>query len=246
MNYPIQTKQTKESVQTRNMINKIKEVLKQYNATPRTVRYVFKKVREEGNYQVPKVARKLPDYLNDAEIHHILTLSVQKDNTTSLLIHLATFTGLRIKEINDLQIQHIDFYGGQLKVVAGKGNKDRYVPLSTALMQHIKAYAGNRDKGFLFVKSDQTKYTKRALQKKIETMFKECSFVKKLSTHSLRHTYATLLRRRGMSLENIQILLGHGSKKTTEIYAHIELAPVKEEFIRLMGMQSMQIQQVKQ
>ena len=192
-------------------------------------------MREKGKYQVPKEKKQLPDYMNDAEIGAILDLSSKKDETTSLLIPLGIFTGLRISELSNLKIQEIDFENYQIKVVGGKGGKDRYIPINNVIIRYIKGYINDRKKGYLFVKSNQTPYSKRALQKKVEKLLKELSLDKKLSSHSLRHTYATLLRRRGMSLERIQVLLGHSRRTTTEIYAKMELEPVKEDYFKMIG-----------
>lgn len=225
----------KETIKERNVIQKILSIVREDNATPEQVRYYFKRVRELGGYQVPNKPKKLPDYLTDPEIGLILNLSSNMDATTRLLIPLGIFTGLRIAEINNLQIQDIDFNNFQLKVVQGKGKKDRYVPINQYLVSMIRSYIDKRDRGFLFVKSNKTKYSKRALQKKIEKVFSQVSLAKNLSAHSLRHTYGTLLRRKGMSLDQIQILMGHSKRTTTEIYAHIELEPVKQEYFKLIG-----------
>jgi site-specific recombinase XerD len=210
-------------------------LLRKYNRNPSQVRYIFKRVRELGKYQVPNKPRKLPDYLNDTEIGAVLDLSLKMDSTTSLLIPLGIFTGLRINEITNLQVQHIDLNSYQIKVVQGKGSKDRIVPINYELASKIKYYIGDRKTGYLFVKSNHTQFSKRGLQKKIEKVFNTISLAKKLSAHSLRHTYATLLLRRGMSLDRIQLLMGHSKRSTTEIYAHLELEPVKQEYFKLMG-----------
>lgn len=216
-------------------VDKILSILREDNSTPLQVRYIFKRVREKGKYQIQATPKRLPDYLNDVEIGAILNLSLQKDKTTALIIPLAIFTGMRINEITNLQVQHIDLTSYQIKIVQGKGSKDRFILINYELASKIKSYIGDRKAGFLFVKKNLTPYTKRALQKKIENTFKELSLDKKLSAHSLRHTYATLLLRRGMSLDRIQLLLGHSKRATTEIYAHLELEPVKQEYFKLMG-----------
>ena len=145
------------------------------------------------------------------------------------------FTGLRISETRNLLIQHIDFYNNQLKVVQGKGRKDRYVPIKISLNNQIRQYIANRGTGYLFAKKDLTAYTIRALQKRMETVIKLCRFDKKLSTHSLRHTFACLCLAKGLRLEDIKLLMGHSSIKTTEIYAKLELGSIKENYLRLMG-----------
>lgn len=225
----------KEETINEKCINNILTELRKYKRTPEQVRYIFKKVREKGNYQTPNTPKKLPDYLNDVEIGAVLDVATNSDDTTRLLIPFALFTGLRISELENIQIKDIDFNTYQIKVVSGKGAKDRIVLINNVLVNYIKSYIQDRKKGYLFVKSNNTKFTKRALQKKIYKVFDKLQLNKKLSAHSLRHTYATLLRRRGMSLDKIQILLGHSKRSTTEIYAHLELQPIKEEYFKLMG-----------
>lgn len=225
----------KQESKNRKCIDQVKQILRKYQRTPQQVRYIFKKVREEEKYQVPTKSRKLPEYLNDAEIGAVLDLSLKKDSTTALLIPLAIGTGLRINELTNLQIKDIDFNNYQIKVVQGKGSKDRIVVINYELAHKIKSYIGDRKAGYLFVKKNHTKYSKRALQKKIQKIFKELSLAKKLSAHSLRHTYGTLLRRKGMKIQDIQMLMGHSRMSTTEIYAHLELAPIKEEYFKLIG-----------
>lgn len=225
------------SIKNQNAINKILEIVREGSFTPQQVRYLFKKVRENGKYQVKGVTKSLPDFLNDAEIYQIINKSIEYGKTPMMLINLAIFTGLRVEEMSDLMIEHIDFNNHQLKVVAGKGDKDRFVPLTNNLMIHIKSHIGDRKKGYLLCKRNETAYTTRALQLMVEKIVKNCGFTKKIHTHTLRHTFATLLLRKGIPIERIQLLLGHSSIKTTQIYAHMELAPVKEQFIQLIGME---------
>lgn len=225
------------STKKQNSIRRILDEVRDKGYSPQEVRYLFKKVRELGKYQVKGSSRRLPDFLNDAEIDVFLNKSLEMDKSTRMLVYLGIFTGLRVQEMSNLLIEDVDFSGRQLKVVLGKGGKDRYVPMTTNLMLQIKAYVGDRKKGYLLAKSNQTQYSVRALQKKIEKLVELCGINKKVHTHTLRHTFATLLLRRGMSLERIQLLMGHSSRKTTEIYAHLELAPVKEQFIQLIGME---------
>lgn len=219
----------------KTIISKILRILKENKKNPTQVRYILKQVREKGNYQVKNKAKPLPDFLNTTEIDYLILKSLKYDSTTSLIISFLITTGLRISEATNLLVDNIDFENRQLKVVCGKGSKDRYIPLINSTMVQIKAYLRGRKSGNLFVKEDMTKYTKRGLQIKINKVIKECSFEKKIKVHTLRHTFATVLRSQGMSIERIQLLMGHSSINVTQIYAHIELGPVKKEFIELMN-----------
>jgi len=222
----------KQPTQIKHCITKVIEVKRSYNLTPQQNRYVDKRTREVMKFQMPLVPKKLPDHLIPAEIYQLFKVS--KDNTR-FLIEFLIMTGLRINEARCLLIQHIDLNNNQLKVVSGKGGKDRYVPLSENMIHKIKMFTNKRQSGYLFAKSNNTQYTKRALQKKVEKAIKLSGFTKKLSTHSLRHTFACLCLSRGMRLEDIQLLMGHSRIETTQIYAKLELGDIKEKYLQLMG-----------
>jgi len=203
-------------------IKEILAILKKHQMTPTQVRYIFKKVRESGNYQKPKSKRKLPDFLNPAEIHHLR--NVINQNFTPQDMFMFDFmlgTGLRIGEFVNLMITDLDFTNATLKVPFVGKTGNRYVPFPMSLQTKTKLYLNGRRRGYLFVKKDETQYTTRALQAKIKKIYNIGALDKKLTMHSLRHTYATVLRANGVALQDIQVYLGHSSIKVTEIYAHL-------------------------
>jgi site-specific recombinase XerD len=218
-----------------NCIDEIIITKRKYNLTPEQNRYIDKRVRELLKLQIPKVQKTLPDFLNASEIHYILKTAQEKSPFDSLLIEFLIFTGLRINEAKNLLIPQIDFQNNQLKVIQGKGSKDRYVPISDNLLHKIKLYIGDRKSGYLWVKRNLTAFTKRALQKRITHVIKACNFDKKLTTHSLRHSFACLCLAKGLRLEDIKLMMGHDTIKTTEIYAKLELGSIKEQYLQLMG-----------
>jgi len=203
-------------------INEILSILKKHQMTPTQVRYIFKKVRENGNYQKPKSKRKLPDFLNPAEIYHIRT--VINEHFTPQDMFMFDFmlgTGLRVGEFVNLMITDLDFNNSTLKVPFVGKTGNRYVPFPMSLKTKTKLYLNGRRRGYLFVKKDETQYTTRALQAKIKNIYNKAAIDKKLTMHSLRHTYGTILRANGVAIQDIQIYLGHSSVKVTEIYAHL-------------------------
>jgi len=222
----------KETTKLQKHIRELQELTRKWGVSPQQLRYIFKQTREKEGMQVPKVAKKLPDYLNPAEIWQLLQSC--KDPFTEVLIEFLIFTGLRISEARNLQIGHIDFDNNQLKVVEGKGKKDRYVPLTTNLASKLRLLLQKRNNGWVFAKSNGKPYSVRAFQKRITNQFEVVGFQKKLHTHSLRHTFACLCRAKGIQVGDIQILMGHSSIKTTEIYAKLELGSIKEQFLQLM------------
>ena len=222
----------KEETRLQKIVQEIAEITKELS--PQQYRYVAKQVREKNNLQVPKVAKKLPDFLNEAEVWQLLK-NAGEDPFDALLVEFLIFTGLRIAECRNILIEHIDFQGNQLKVVSGKGNKDRQVPLGVQLGNKIKLYLAGRTKGYVFVKpKNKRPYSIRALQMRVTKRLRSLGSPKKLHTHTLRHTFACLCLARGMSIEQIKLLMGHTDIKTTQIYAKLELGSVKEKFLQLM------------
>jgi integrase/recombinase XerD len=233
---PKQDMKKASNSQLRHCINSIKEIKTKYYLSPEQSRYVDKVVREELGLKTINKPKNLPDYLTPAEIHHMRNIALSKKNGIySMLLTLLISTGLRISEARNLQIDHIDFHNNQIKVIQGKGAKDRYVPIPTQVLSQIKHYISGRDRGYLFINSKWKQYSVRRLQQIIEEMILECGFNKKLSTHSLRHTFACLCLARGMRLEDIKLMMGHSAIKTTEIYAKLELGNIKEKYLQLMG-----------
>lgn len=216
-------------------ISKITKIIEiKRGITPEENRYIDKQVRERLKLQMPKTPKKLPEYLNAAEITYMLE-STQNNILTNLLVEYQIMTGSRIGETTKQLIQHIDWDNNQIKIVEGKGKKDRYIPLHLGLKRRLLTHLQGRKKGYLFCKKNLTKYSTRALQKRIVNAYLSCNFSKHLTTHSLRHTFACMLMSKGMPIESIQLVMGHSSVKTTEIYAKLELGPVKEQFQRLLG-----------
>ena len=131
-------------------------------------------------------------------------------------------------------IADLDFDNNQLKVVEGKGKKDRYVPLTTNVASKLKLLIQGRKSGWVFAKKNNKPYTVRAFQNRITNQLQLVGFDKKLHTHSLRHTFACLCLAKGLKLQDVQLLMGHSSIKTTEIYGRLELGTIKQDFLQLM------------
>jgi integrase/recombinase XerD len=232
----IQEKQEKELVGSRQMQNCISEIIKikqRYALTPEKSRYVDKMVRIKLNLQTIKRTKKLPEYMNKTELEHFLNTANTFNPTYVMLAELLLFTGLRVSESRYIDIRDIDYDNDQLKVVEGKGSKDRYVPLRRSLARKLKMYHHGRDRGYLFINRKGRQYSKRMLQHMIEKILEKCQFAKHLSTHSLRHTFACMAFNSGISLEKLQLIMGHTSRVTTEIYAKMELGSLKDEFLNL-------------
>ena len=181
--------------------------------------------REKFFYEIPRPKKplQLPKLLNDKELSALFNAMENKKHKAMLFT--AYSAGLRVSEIVNLQIAHIDSGRMQILISQGKGKKDRYVNLSPVLLdilrQYIKEYKP-RPRVYLF-ESEQTftAYPVRTVQQIFSNAKQKAGIRKEVGVHSLRHSFATHLLDKGTDIKYIKDLLGHFNIKTTERYLHV-------------------------
>lgn len=130
--------------------------------------------------------------------------------------------GLRLSEVIHLKINVIDSKRMLIHIRQSKGNKDRVVPLSSSLLEELRNYYQKyRPKQYLFEGEKGGMYGRSSVQQIFRRAKRAANIRKKATVHTLRHSYATHLLEAGTDLRMIQVLLGHSSSKTTEIYTHV-------------------------
>ena len=192
----------------------------------------------------PKIGRKLPDTLSVQEIDALISaidLSSNEGERNRAMLETLYGCGLRVSELVALKISDLFFEEGFIKIT-GKGNKQRFVPIGELTKKYILLYQKtirskvDSKKGFedtLFL-NRRGRQLSRAM---IFTIIKDLAFKinlnKNISPHTLRHSFATHLLENGADLRSIQLMLGHESITTTEIYVHLDrtyLAQVMNTF----------------
>ncbi len=173
---------------------------------------------------------KLPRFLTVPEMKEILRVSAhnKRDN---MILKCLFYLGLRNSEMRRLLIEDIDLLNGNIKVVQGKGKKDRYVPIPDFLTERIKAFIGDRRDGPLFRGRNEKGLISGRHIRRIVKKYAKLANVRKyeeVHPHTLRHSYATLIKNRGYELVDIQRLLGHINIKTTTIYTHLSIDDLKK------------------
>lgn len=168
----------------------------------------------------PKRYSKLPQVLSTEEVKRIFgVLSNLKHRTLLMLIYSG---GLRIGETLRLKKSDINFDRGVIEIHGGKGAKDRQVPLSKKIMQVLQRYyEAYAPKEYVFEGRSGGPYSDRSAQQVLKTAVKKAGIDKRVTLHTLRHSYATHLMEKGVGLRYIQDILGHRSPKTTMIYTHV-------------------------
>jgi integrase/recombinase XerD len=169
----------------------------------------------------PRNPQKLPVVLSPQEVRDLLARV--KNPTAQMCLRLIYACGLRLTEGTQLQVSDIDAQRMLVQVRCGKGGKDRCVPLAPRVLTLLRAYwQRQRPRPWLFPARDQqTPLPATTLQKTFKLVVRQSRIPKDASIHTLRHSYATHLLERGVSLRVIQELLGHNSPRTTARYTHL-------------------------
>lgn len=202
---------------------------------------IFKKPNIVIDIPRPKRERHLPEVLDQTEIIDFFKqVSNLKHRTILVLIYSA---GLRVSEVVRLQPEDIDYERKLIHLHNAKGRKDRYTILSQVAEKYLKVYIKEyRPERWLFPGATPGRHiVERTVQHIFEKTLEKTAIIKKVSVHTLRHSFATHLLEGGTDLRYIQELLGHASSKTTEIYTHVSknnIASIQSPLDRLFTNQS--------
>jgi integrase/recombinase XerD len=203
---------------------------------------VFEDYRNDNPLELietPKTGRKLPDTLAVQEIDMLIAaidLSSNEGERNRAMLETLYGCGLRVSELVSLKISDLFFDEGFIKIT-GKGNKERFVPIGRLTQKYIQLYQ-NEVRGNLTIKKgcEDTLFLNRRgnqlTRAMIFTIIKDLAvkigLKKNISPHTLRHSFATHLLENGADLRSIQLMLGHESITTTEIYVHLDRSFLKE------------------
>jgi len=170
-----------------------------------------------------KKQKKLPEILSKEEVKLILDRITNLKQKTIMTITYSA--GLRVGEIVKLKISEIDKSRKLIHIKQAKGRKDRYTLFSDTANNILGQYFKNyKNDIWLFPGQKKgTHYSVRSVEKVFERAKNEAGITKNVTVHSLRHSFATHLLEAGVDIRYIQVLLGHKSTKTTEIYTHVSL-----------------------
>jgi integrase/recombinase XerD len=189
----------------------------------------------------PKRKKGLPNVAGRSEISALLkAASSPKHYALILLIYSS---GLRVSEAVRLRVDDLVVDRGVIVVRGGKGRKDRIAPLSKALLAAIRRFrAPDEPSPFLFPsQTPDSHLTSRSAQKILAAACARSRIGRSITPHALRHSFATHLHEDGTDIRNIQMLLGHASSRTTDIYTHVSarnLARIQSPADRLMEEES--------
>lgn len=189
----------------------------------------------------PKAPRPLPELLSEQEMGSLLlspdgSLAGRRDRA---ILELLYGSGLRVSELTGLTILSLDLQNG-IGRVTGKGSKERLVPLTPSCCEAIRDYLRLRtaempatiNTPHLFLNNRGTPLSQRSVARLLEKYVRRTALLRKISPHTLRHTFATHLLDGGADLRAVQEMLGHASLSTTQIYTHLSRDRLKKVYRR--------------
>lgn len=172
---------------------------------------------------------KLPIVLSQKEVQELLESPILLKHR--VVIAVLYGCGLRCQEVRKLQIQDLDFERNMMHIRQSKGKKDRYVPMGPLLINEIKNYLmQDKPVKWLFNGKNFNGYSPQGVQRAIREAHRRTSIQKRITPHTLRHTYATHLLEQGLDIVSIKELLGHSHIQTTMVYLHVVMKNNKVVF----------------
>ncbi len=202
---------------------------------------IFEDYRETNPLDLiesPKIGRKLPDTLSLKDIDNLINAidlsrkynNVKLGERDRTMLETLYSCGLRVSELTTLKISDLFFEEGFIKVT-GKGDKQRFVPIGRTTQEIINIYINEirsqiniqpKDKDTLFLNHLGRQLTRAMIFTIIKQLAEKINLKKSISPHTFRHSFATHLLQNGADLRSIQLMLGHESITTTEIYVHVD------------------------
>lgn len=208
----------------RYLVNERKISTSYQNQSINAIKFFYERVlggkRKMYLIERPRKENFLPEVLSEEEIASILKAIPNLKHKAIIMVIYSG--GLRISELINLRVKDIDSDRMQIRISQSKGKKDRYTLLSNKTLLILRKYFTEyKPKDWLFEGESGGQYADSSIYSIFKKATASANIMKKVSIHSLRHSFATHLLESGTDLRYIQSLLGHSSSKTTEIYTHI-------------------------
>lgn len=190
--------------------------------------------------KTPKLEKRLPNFLYENEIQKMLNgLDLKTDfgKRDLAILELLYGSGIRVSEATRLNLSDFDLSAKEIRVF-GKGAKERIVLIGKHAVEALRDYlentrakllGGNKNRS-VFLGSRGSRLTERSVERMIKKLAEKCGLLKKVTPHTIRHTFATHLLERGADLRTVQELLGHTSLSTTQVYTHVTKEKLKSVY----------------
>lgn len=191
---------------------------------------IFVNVRKECGVEVPRVKNKMLELPTDANLQK--WFDSISDPIHKLIFQTMVQTGLRVNELVNLEVKHIDLANNQALVKEGKGGKDRMIVIGNKLRAQLEIYLAAKNNRYLFATIRNSKFSKRRIQMLAEEYSAKSGV--HIFSHVLRHLYITRMAHKNLNEDQRGVLAGHAKSSRSELqarYTHVTLAGIKDQAI---------------
>jgi site-specific recombinase XerD len=194
---------------------------------------------------LPKIEKRFYNFLSESEINNLLETIDEQDNfgiRGRAIFELFYSTGARISELVNITLDKIDIKNKEIEVF-GKGRKSRIVYLNDISLEKLSQYLNIRSQflfdkknnnykknNYLFLNKNGSSLSARFIRILLDKYLKKAEISKKISPHSIRHSFASHMLQEGAGIREVQELMGHENISTTQIYTHLNLKKLKKDY----------------
>jgi integrase/recombinase XerD len=224
---------------TKDIIKKISKILRDERPDYIYLRDLFKKIREEFDIVVTTQTKRLPYVPTEEELKRYYNIVWQTRNTKHMvLIKTLLYTGIRVQELVNVKMEDIDFDRCQIRIIQGKGSKDRIVPFPHDFREILILFVNAEQANgavYLFESNRKKPFTTRGIRKILADYATEAGIQQSISPHKLRHFLFTWLKKQGIDDALIQPYSGHETRQSLEIYSKLSLSDAQEAYDKAIG-----------
>ena len=219
------------------IIAKIERIVRHERLTYDQFAYACKVVRGQLDLSPPKRRKKLPVLLTDQELGRFFRAIDDCGNITyQIMLRLLFYCGVRVSELVSMRSVDVFLNESKIFINRGKGDKDRYVLTPQKLRLALTAYMqSHAEQTYLFESNRRQPYTTRRVEQLVKGFQEKAGIDKHVHPHLLRHQILSFLTKQGLTDAQIQLVSGHASKKSLEVYQHLALEDVQDDYETAVG-----------
>lgn len=207
-------------------------IIRRHRLNYDTFRVAAHAARAHLDIRQPSRGRRLPQVLPDTVLQSFYTTIDSAQNLQhQIMLRLLFYTAIRVSELTNITISGLDLPGCKIFIEQGKGAKDRYVLFPETFRLTLQAYVGSvPENEYLFESNRKKKYTTRRIQQIVKDYANAAGIELRVHPHIFRHQCLTHLTKGGLSDSQIQLISGHSSKESLEVYQHLSLKDVAADY----------------
>jgi integrase/recombinase XerD len=215
---------------TRQITNLCRQARLDYDA----LRQLFSDVRKALGLYRSSGSRHLPHLLPADSLRRFYEAIAAGGNAQhELMLKLLFYTAVRVSELISIKVSDVDLASGKIFIESGKGDKDRYILFPDSFRLALRTYLASpeqQDNKYLFESQRRTRYSRRRIGQIVAQYAEAAGLEERVHPHLFRHQMLTYLTAQGLPDSAIQLISGHASKKSLEVYQHLGLGEVREKY----------------